>query len=506
MEERANITTGSRGKLGIMHTIAEYANRLPHPFIMFLILFVATLILSAIMSVWVEPVHHPVTNELVQVRSLLSWDGLRFMVTKAVSNFTGFRPLGLVLMMVLALGLIQKTGLADATIKSMLSNVSPRLITPAVVMTSIIGNLVSDAAVFLIPPLAAIMYKTVGRNPIAGIVVAFIAIFAGFSANFFIAGTDLLLSGISTEVVQSVSPGYEVSVVANWFFMCASVPLITLIITVMNDKYTEPMLNRYHPVEQNVTDNISGNLTARERKALRRTGMAAFVFIALLLILIMPENSGLRNSEGGLLPSPFMSGLVPIIMIFFCLCGIVYGVTVGKIKTSADVPRLMEEAMREMCGFVVIVFMVAQFIAIFNWSNLAIVGAVNDADWLLHISLPPALVLLGFILLAAVVNLFIYSGSAQWALMAPIFLPMLMLLGLEPEAIQAAYRIADSSTNVISPINPYLPLILAVIQNYNKSFSLGHLLTTAMPYSIAILSGWTLMYFIWFKLGIPFGL
>lgn len=244
MEESKTLTSGNSS--GLMHRIANMANALPHPFIMFFALFVATSLLSAVMSVWADPIHHPVTNELIQVRSLLSWDGLKFMVTKAVTNFTGFRPLGLVLMMVLALGLIQKTGLADATIKRMLSNVSPRLITPAVVMTSIIGNLVSDAAVFLIPPLAAIMYKTVGRNPIAGIVVAFIAIFAGFSANFFIAGTDLLLSGISTEVVQSVRPGYEVSVLANWFFMCVSVPFITLIITVMNDKYTEPMLARFH--------------------------------------------------------------------------------------------------------------------------------------------------------------------------------------------------------------------------------------------------------------------
>ncbi|MBY8164935.1 AbgT family transporter [Vibrio fluvialis] len=503
MEESKTLTSGNSS--GLMHRIANMANALPHPFIMFFALFVATLLLSAVMSVWADPIHHPVTNELIQVRSLLSWDGLKFMVTKAVTNFTGFRPLGLVLMMVLALGLIQKTGLADATIKRMLSNVSPRLITPAVVMTSIIGNLVSDAAVFLIPPLAAIMYKTVGRNPIAGIVVAFIAIFAGFSANFFIAGTDLLLSGISTEVVQSVRPGYEVSVLANWFFMCVSVPFITLIITVMNDKYTEPMLARFHVQETGDRNAQHTQLTDIERRALRKTGLVALGYVAAVALLILPETSGLRNPQGGLLPSPFMSGLVPIIMIFFCLCGIVYGVSVGKIKSSGDVPRLMEEAMREMCGFIVIVFMVAQFIAIFNWSNLAIVGAVNGADWLLHMNLPSSLVLVGFILLAAVVNLFIYSGSAQWALMAPIFLPMLMLLGLEPEAIQAAYRIADSSTNVISPINPYLPLILAVIQNYNKSFSLGHLLTTAMPYSLVILFGWSALYFVWYGLGLPFG-
>ncbi|MCS2608363.1 AbgT family transporter [Halomonas dongshanensis] len=504
MKNQANAHAGQT--TGVMHHVARLADALPHPFIMFFALFVATLGLSAVMSLWLDPVIDPATQELIQVRSLLSWDGLRFMVTGAVTNFTSFRPLGLVLVMVLALGLIQKTGLADAAIKRMLSNVAPRYITPAVIFTSIIGNLVSDAAVFLIPPLAAIMFKTVGRNPVAGIIVAFVSIFAGFSANFFIAGTDLLLSGISTEVVQSVRPGYEVSVVANWFFMCASVPLITLIITVMNDRYTEPMLERFRP-QQDVTDaSQSTSLSAAERRALRYTGLSALAYIAAVLLLIMPEGSGLRNAEGGLLPSPFMSGLVPFIMIFFILCGIVYGVTVGKISRPSDVPRLMEEAVRDMCGFIVIVFMVAQFIAIFNWSNLAIVTAVNGADWLLGINMPPMVALLGFILLAAVVNLFFYSGSAQWALMAPIFMPMLMLLGLAPEAIQAAYRIADSATNPISPINPYLPLILAVIHLYNRSFTLGHLLTVAMPYSLAILSGWTLLYFVWYALGLPFGL
>lgn len=491
---------------GVMHRVARIADALPHPFIMFLILFLITLILSALMSEWVEPVRHPATDELVQIRSLLSWDGLRFMVTGAVTNFTSFRPLGLVLVMLLALGLIQKTGLADATIRRMLSNVAPRLITPTVVITSITANLVSDAAIFLIPPLAAIMFKTVGRNPIAGIIVAFIAVFAGFSANFFIAGTDLLMSGISTEVVQSIRPGYEVSVVSNWFFMCASVPFITLIITVMNDKYIEPTLERFKDEGGNTEDNQGIQLTDQERRALRFTGLAALAYIALTLLLILPEGSGLRNAEGGLLPSPFMDGLVPIIVLFFSLCGIVYGVSVGKIKQASDVPRLMEEAMRDMCGFIVIVFMVAQFIAIFNWSNLAIVSAVNGADWLLQINMPTALALLSFILLAAVVNLFLYSGSAQWALMAPISLPMLMLVGLEPEAIQAAYRIADSSTNVISPINPYLPLVLAVIHLYNKSFTLGHLLTIAMPYSLAILAGWSALFFAWFWLGLPFGL
>ncbi|WP_016914969.1 AbgT family transporter [Vreelandella stevensii] len=504
MEASKNQISG--GNTGIMHRIARIADALPHPFIMFLVIFLVTLGLSAVMSQWVAPVRHPATDELVQVRSLLSWDGLRFMVTGAVTNFTSFRPLGLVLVMVLALGLIQKTGLADATIRRMLSNVAPSLITPAVIVTSILANLVSDAAIFLIPPLAALMFKTVGRNPIAGIIVAFIAVFAGFSANFFIAGTDLLISGISTEVVQSVRPGYEVSVVSNWFFMCASVPLITLIITVMNDRYVEPTLARFEDQGTEEKGEQDIQLTDRERRALRYTGLAALAYIAAVLLLILPESSGLRNAEGGLLPSPFMSGLVPIIVLFFSLCGIVYGITIGKIKQASDVPRLMEEAMRDMCGFIVIVFMVAQFIAIFNWSNLAIVSAVNGADWLLSINMPTPMALLCFILLAAVVNLFLYSGSAQWALMAPIFLPMLMLVGLEPEAIQAAYRIADSSTNVISPINPYLPLVLAVIHLYNKSFTLGHLLTIAMPYSLAILAGWSSLFFIWYLLELPFGL
>ncbi|MGF1700445.1 AbgT family transporter [Photobacterium makurazakiensis] len=493
---------------GIMASIESMANRLPHPFIMFFILYIATIVLSAILSAVIRPVVHPATEQIVAIRSLLSWEGVNYLVTHTVSNFTGFRPLGVVIVLMLSLGLIKQTGLAEATIKRMLSRVSARWITPAVVITSIMGNLVSDAAVFLIPPLAALMFKTVGRNPLVGIIVSFVSIFAGFTANVFIAGTDLLLSGISTEVVQGIRPDYEVSVLANWFFMCASVPFITFIITVITNKFTEPKMKQlsYEGDGSHNSDPISVELTEIERRALRKTGLVALGFIAIVAMLVLPESSGLRNASGGLLPSPFMKGLVPILMLFFTLCGITYGVCIGSIKHASDIPALMGAAIRDMSGFIVIVFMVAQFIAVFNWSNLAIVGAVNGAEWLMNIHMP-ALVALGcFILLAAVINLFIYSGSAQWALMAPIFLPMLMLMGLEPEAIQAAYRIADSSTNVISPINPYLPLILTFIHTYNPRFTIGNLLTAALPYSVAILSGWMLLYFAWYGVGLPFGI
>lgn len=494
---------------GLMDTIEKAANRLPHPFVMFFFLYIATIGLSAIFSFTSNPVIHPSTQQEVAVRSILTWEGLNYLVTHTVSNFTSFRPLGLVIVLMLSLGLIQQTGLAEAAIKRMLAGVSAKWMTPAVVVTSITGNLVSDAAVFLIPPLAAMMFKTVGRNPLVGIIVSFVSVFAGFSANFFIAGTDLLMSGISTEVVQSIRPGYEVSVLANWFFMCISVPFITLIITTITHRYIEPALQRYGQVEQepgNTGGPVNLELTQAERRALRMTGMVALCFIMVIALLVLPESSGLRNESGGLLPSPFMKGLIPIIMLFFTVCGITYGVSQGSIKQGSDIPLLMGAAIRDMSGFIVIVFMVAQFIAVFNWSNLAIVGAVNGAQWLMAIEMPDVLALLCFILFAAVINLFIYSGSAQWALMAPVFLPMLMLMGLEPEAIQAAYRIADSSTNVISPINPYLPLILAFIQTYSPKFSIGNLLATALPYSLAILSGWVILFFVWYALGLPFGI
>ncbi|WEM44906.1 AbgT family transporter (plasmid) [Photobacterium sp. DA100] len=496
----------SRSFSVVMELIEKFANRLPHPFVMFFLLYLAAIVFSAIFSVTLSPVIHPATEQEIAVRSLLSWEGLDYLVTHTVSNFTGFRPLGVVIVLMLSLGLIQQTGLADAAIRRLLVGVSVKWMTPAVVMTSIVGNLVSDAAVFLIPPLAAMMFKTVGRNPLVGIIVSFVAVFAGFSANVFIAGTDLLMSGISTEVVQSVRPEHEVSVLANWFFMCVSVPLITCIITVITHKYAEPALQRFSHSGEDAAEPVTAELSDTEQRALRRTGIVALLFIIAVALLVLPESSGLRNADGGLLPSPFMRGLVPILMLFFTLCGITYGVSQGSIKQASDIPSLMGAAIRDMSGFIVIVFMVAQFIAVFNWSNLAIVGAVNGAQWLMAIEMPALLALLCFILFAAVLNLFIYSGSAQWALMAPVFLPMLMLMGLEPEAVQAAYRIADSSTNVISPINPYLPLILAFIHSYSPRFTIGNLLATALPYSLAILSGWIVLFFVWYALGLPFGI
>ncbi|OIN08531.1 AbgT family transporter [Oceanisphaera psychrotolerans] len=500
----SSINTGAVSRpSNMIQRIERIGDKLPHPFYLFIYLCGAVMVLSALINAIGGSVIHPGNGNEIMVRSLLSGEGLIYILQSMVGNFVSFKPLGLVLCMMLAVGLMQEVGLAEAAIKASLLNAPRKFVTGTVFMVGIIGNLASDAAFILVPPLAGIVFAATNRNPIVGIAAGFVAVAAGFTANLFIAGTDVLLSGISTEAAAVVQ-ATEVSPAANWYFMLLSVPLLVIAGTLITDKYIEPRFDSLRSRE-GADMGQSYTVSIQEKQALKWTLAAAAIYLALFLLVLLPSGSPLRNADGGLVPSPFLSGIIPVIMGFFILCAVVFGVKSGAIKQADDVPELMTRALKSVGGYIVLVFVIAQFIGWFNWSNLAIYVAVNGAEWLSGLQLPNIVMLALFMVLAGAMNLIVFSGSAQWAIMAPVFIPLFMLLGIDPANTQMAYRIADSTTNIISPTNPYIPMVLALIARYNPEVRFGTFLAMMLPYALLLFTIWGGAFLLYFMLGLPVG-
>ncbi|MCP1189910.1 AbgT family transporter [Priestia flexa] len=487
--------------LRVLDSIERVGNKLPHPAVLFVIFAMSIMAVSWIVSVFDVTTVHPGTGEELPIRNMFSKEGIQFIFTSMLSNFTEFQPLGLVLAMMLGIGVADKVGLIETFIKKTIINAPKSVITYAIVFAGVLGNLAADAAFVIIPPLAATIFYTLGRHPFAGLAAGFAGVGAGFSANLVISGNDALLSGIANEVVKTVSDTATVTPVDNWFFNAASVALVVLVGGLVTEKIIEPRLGTYKGNKASVMSEVS-NL---EAKGLRNAGIVGFLYIGMIVMMTVPKSGLLRSDEGTIIPSPFLDGIVPITLIFFLLIGMAYGFTVGNLKSISDVPNLMAESMKDMAGFIVLIFAASQFIAYFNWTNIGTWIAVSGAEILTGIGLTGLPVIIGFIFLTAVLNLFIFSGSAQWALMAPIFIPMLMLLDYHPAYVQMAYRIADSSTNVITPLNPYFPIILALMKDYDKRSGIGSLISLMLPYSVVILVTWTLFFLIWNLLGLPIG-
>ncbi len=490
-----------------LDVVERVGNKLPHPFILFVYLALTVIALSWFISLFNVSVVHPGSGEEVAVRNMISQEGLLHILSTMLSNFTGFAPLGLVLVMMFGIGLAQKVGLIETFMKKTIMNAPARFVTVAIIGTGIIGNLASDAAFVIIPPLAAMVFYALGRHPLAGMAAGFAGVGAGFTANLIIAGTDALLSGISTEVAKTVDGSVVITPVDNWFFMIASVLMLVLVGTWLTEKVIEPRLGKYNNkyAEPGVADQKMEEVTPLETKALRNAGIAGLVYILLIATLIVPSSGILRGVDGAIVPSPFLSNIIPIILFFFISIGVAYGITVGVIKGTKDVPEFMAKAMADMSGYIVLIFAAAQFISYFNWSNLGILVAVKGAEFLEGMNMTGMGVIVGFIVLTAILNLFIFSGSAQWALMAPIFIPMFMLLEYNPALVQLAYRIGDSSTNIITPMNPYVPMVLAFMKRYDSRAGFGTLFSIMLPYALVFLAFWIVMFVIWTFFGLPIG-
>jgi aminobenzoyl-glutamate transport protein len=492
-----------------LRIIERVGNALPDPAVLFLILAVVVILLSG-MAAWSGlSGDHPGTQESVEARSLLSLEGLHWILASMVTNFTGFAPLGTVLVALLGISVAEQSGLIGACMRGLVLAAPPRLLTVVVVFAGIMSNAASEIGYVLLVPLAAMIFKTAGRHPIAGLAAGFAGVSGGYSANLLLGTIDPLLAGLSEEAARIIDPEHKVNPACNYFFMVVSTFLITCVGTWVSERVVEPRLGPWQPPagEEAPEDLVRiEKLQPAEKRGLLCAFVVAALFAGFLLGGTVPENGYLRDPQtGDLLHSPFMSGIVAFIFIGGAACGLAYGVGAGTIRNDRDAIRGMAKSMSTMGHYLVLVFFAAQFVAYFNWSNLGLLVAVKGADVLRASGLGGIPLMLGFVVLAAGINLVIGSASAKWAVMAPVFIPMFMLLGYPPELVQAAYRVGDSCTNIISPMMSYFALIIAFFQRYDPRAGIGTLVATMLPYSIAFLIAWSILLVIWMSLALPLG-
>jgi aminobenzoyl-glutamate transport protein len=481
--------------------IEKVGNKLPHPFMLFVYIALLIALISWVVSWFGVRVADPESGELVAVRSLVSGEGLVYALTSMLENFVSFPPLGLVVVMMLGIGLAQRVGLLNTLLTRAILAAPRRLVTAAVVLVGICSNIASEAAMIVVPPLAAVVFLAVGRNPLAGLAAAFGAVGAGFTANFMIAGTDVLLSGISTEAAAIIDDGITVSPLSNWYFMSASTVLLTVVGVIITEKIVEPRLGEYSgPSEKAPTRELS----VEQRRGLRYAGLTATVLLAAVALLSLLPGAPLRGS-GSFLDSPLLEAIVPLLFLLFVLTGAAYGIAVGEVRSASDLPKIMAESVQGIGGFLLMVFAAAQAIAWFNWSKLGLLLAVAGSDLMEAVGISGIGGLLLFSLATVVFSLILSSGSALWAIEAPVFIPMFLLQDINPAFVQVAYRIADSSTNMLAPLSPALAVAMGFLQKYKKDAGLGTLFAMMVPYAVAFYLVWIGFFVAWTLLGLPVG-
>jgi aminobenzoyl-glutamate transport protein len=486
----------------LLNTLEKTGNRLPHPTLLFVWLCALVLLASALAAFSGLQVTHPVSGESVSAVNLMSASGVQQMLTSTVSNFTQFAPVGTVLVAMLGLGVAERSGLIGVLLAGLVRRAEGQILTFLVVFSGVMSSLAADAGYVVLIPLAAMIFQGAGRHPLAGIAAAFAGVSGGYSANLLLGPFDALLSGISTEAAQIVEPGYTVSIAANYWFMMASVLLVSVLGTWVTHRWTEP---RLAGLTTGVPDHAEAPVDRPEQsRGLWAVGVFSLLFIVVLLSGLHTPDAWLRSGQS-ITTSPFMKGIVVVISLYALICGVIYGFASGRWRYGSDVVHAMEQTLAGMAGYLVLMFFAAQFVAWFSWSQLGLITAVSGADLLTQIDAPPAVLLLVFIFIAAFINLFVGSGSAKWALLAPVFVPMLMLVGIAPEVTQVAFRIGDSSTNIITPLMPYFGVVLAFAQTYRKDLGMGTVMAMMLPYSLAFLFGWSALLLVWMTLGWALG-
>ena len=485
----------------LLNHIETLGNRLPHPTLLFIYLCGFILLSSTVSALLGISAIHPVSGENIQAINLLNRDGLHRILTQTVTNFTHFAPVGSVLVAIMGMGIAEHAGLLGAVLRATVLKAPRQLLSFIVVLSGVLSSLAMDTGYVVLIPLAAMVFSSAGRNPVAGIAAAFAGVSGGYSANLLIGPLDFILAGISTEAAQLVTPSYEVSAAGNYYFIIASTLLVSVVGTWVTEKIVIPSLGDSPEHNEDFEP-----LAPQEKRALKAVGLFTGVFIAVLLSGLLPDNGWLLATDNDdILRSPFIRGIVPIIALYAGLCGILYGKVSGEFKGHQDFIQGMESSMATMASYLVLMFFAAQFVSYFAWSQLGIISAINGAQALKSLAVGSTSLLLCFVLLAAFINLLIGSASAKWALIAPIFVPMLLLLGISPEATQLAFRIGDSSTNIITPLMPYFGVVVAFVQRYDKQAGVGTIIAAMLPYSIAFLLSWSGLLIFWMLMEWPIG-
>jgi aminobenzoyl-glutamate transport protein len=487
----------------LLDRVERAGNRLPHPTMLFIYLCGFIAVISAITTLLNLSATHPITGELISAKNLISAEGLHFILQNTATNFTSFAPVGSVLLAILGIGIAEHSGLISSVLRLTVLKAPRQLTTFIIVATSVLSSIALDTGYVVLIPLAAMVFQAQNRNPLAGIVAAFAGVSGGFSANIVIGPVDAVLAGISTEAAQLIDPNYQVNAAGNYFFILFSTFLIGILGTLITEKVALKWLPEVdsHSLDHSLAE------VPNEKQALRAVGIFSIIFLALLLIGALPEDGILRNPENGdLLRSPFISGIVVIISVYAAISGWIFHRVSSPKKTKEHfLVTSMEKHISAMSSYIVLMFFAAQFVNYFGWSQLGAIFAINGAEALAETGLPKTALLIVFVFLAAGINLFIGSASAKWALIAPIFVPMFLLNGISPEATQTAYRIGDSSTNIITPLMPYFGVVVAFAQKYKQDIGLGTLISLMLPYSICFLIFWTASLWLWAMFDFPLG-
>lgn len=498
-----------------LNGIEAVGNKLPHPIMLFAVLTLAIVVLSAVCSaLGVSATGELISNGELQETtvttvSLLTKEGLSYMLTHAVSNFTTYAPLGMVLVAMLGVGVAEQSGMINALLKGAVKVTPAKLITPVVVFLGVMSNIASDAGYVILIPLGAMIFRAYGRHPMAGLAAAFAGVSGGFSANLLIGTLDPLLAGISQTAVSIIDPNYEVAVMGNFYFLFVSTFLITILGTIVTDKIVEPRLSAFSGEVDGEEDLSLTTISDLERKGLKRAGLAALIYVAIIVIACIPADSFMRNENGALFGSPtstFVDGIVTLIAFLFMIPGVVYGKTVGTFTKEKGACSAMEKSMGSMGAFLALAFVSAQFINYFSYTKLGTIIALAGASFFRSIDIGLIPLMIIFVLFSAFMNLFMGSASAKWNILAPVFVPMFMLLGYSPELCQLAYRIGDSCTNIITPMMTYFAVIIVFAKKYDKKAGIGTITATMLPYSIVFLVAWTLLLVIWLTVGLPIGI
>lgn len=483
--------------------IEAWGNNLPHPTMLFIYLCGLVIGLSWLGHYLGLTALNPVNGQQVEVVSLVNVAGLHLILGKMVSNFMNFAPVGPVLVVMLGLGIAERSGLIQTALRLLVMQAPDKLLTFIVVFAGVMSSIAVDSGYVVMIPMAGLIFLAAGRHPLAGIAACFAGVSGGFSANLLVGPFDAILGGISTEAAHLIDPNYDVSATANYYFIVISTLLISVLGTIVTERYITPMLGEYKGER---SSDLNATLSFDERKGLLAALLAGLLILMCVLWGLIPQQGFLRHPEtGGIIKSPFMSGLIALITLTAALMGVVFGKVSGRFQNHIDVITSMEKTMAVMATYIVLMFFAAQFVNYFSWTNLGLILAINGAEALKNSGLGMVPLMLGFILLCTFANLFVGSASAKWAIMAPVFIPMFMLLGLAPEVVQAAYRVGDSSTNIITPLMPYFALVYAFMKRYDDSAGVGTVMTLMLPYSVAFLIGWGLLLSIWLVLGVPLG-
>ena len=493
---------------GFLGTVERVGNKLPDPAVLFIALLFIVWVLSWLLSYVTFDLIDPRSGEALVINNLLSGSAFTEFLSVMVTNFSHFHPVGVVLVAMLGIGVAEHTGFINSAIRSLLNVTPAKLLTPMVILVGIVSHSAVDAGYVLVIPLGGVIFYAAGRHPLAGIAAAFAGVSGGFSANFVPSSLDPLLQGLTQAGAQILDTAVIVNPLNNYFFTTASSVLIVGLGWYITDKVVEPRIKATE-IDGDAEDlPVMHDLQDNERKGLRWALLSMVLGIILLFVTALPEGSPWRAADGDLtaFSAPMMRSIVSLIFLLFLVPGIVYGIAAGTMKSSKDMIEGMTHSMHSMAYYLVIMFFIAQFVYAFGQSNLGVLLALEGANFLKSMNASAPITIVGIVLLTAFVNIFVGSASGKWGLLAPIFVPMLMSLGISPDLTQAAYRVGDSSTNIITPLMPYFPLVVVYCQRYVKNTGIGTLTAMMLPYSMWFLLTWTIFLLIYFAIGLPLGI